>query len=84
MAAGNCCLITALVKCSISLVVQQSHVDAGREQLDSSLAAMTGKLAQMRSRLVRLDALGEQLTQIASLEDGEFDFSVGPRSWWSR
>lgn len=60
------------------LVVQQSHVDAGREQLDSSLAAMTGKLAQMRSRLVRLDALGEQLTQIASLEDGEFDFSVAP------
>ena len=60
------------------LVVQQSHVDAGREQLDSSLAAMTGKLAQMRSRLVRLDALAEQLTQIASLEDGEFDFSVAP------
>ena len=60
------------------LVVQQSHVDAGREQLDSSLAAMTGKLAQMRSRLVRLDALGEQLTQLASLEDGEFDFSTTP------
>ncbi len=60
------------------LVVQQSHVDAGREQLDTSLAAMTGKLAQMRSRLVRLDALGEQLTQLASLEDGEFDFSVAP------
>jgi murein DD-endopeptidase MepM/ murein hydrolase activator NlpD len=39
---------------------------------------MTLKLAQMRSRLVRLDALGEQLTQIASLEDGEFDFSVAP------
>lgn len=60
------------------LVVQQEQVDSGREQLDSSLSAMTLKLAQMRSRLVRLDALGEQLTQIASLEDGEFDFSVAP------
>ena len=60
------------------LVVQQEQVDNGREQLDSSLSAMTLKLAQMRSRLVRLDALGEQLTQIASLEDGEFDFSVAP------
>jgi murein DD-endopeptidase MepM/ murein hydrolase activator NlpD len=60
------------------LVVQQEQVDTGREQLDSSLSAMTFKLAQMRSRLVRLDALGEQLTQIASLEDGEFDFSVAP------
>jgi murein DD-endopeptidase MepM/ murein hydrolase activator NlpD len=60
------------------LVVQQEQVDTGREQLGSSLSAMTLKLAQMRSRLVRLDALGEQLTQIASLEDGEFDFSVAP------
>ena len=60
------------------LVVQQEQVDNGREHLDSSLSAMTLKLAQMRSRLVRLDALGEQLTQIASLEDGEFDFSVAP------
>jgi murein DD-endopeptidase MepM/ murein hydrolase activator NlpD len=60
------------------LVVQQEQVDAGRDQLGNSLSAMTLKLAQMRSRLVRLDALGEQLTQIASLEDGEFDFSVAP------
>lgn len=60
------------------LVVQQEQVDTGREQLGSSLSAMTLKLAQMRSRLVRLDALGEQLTQIASLEEGEFDFSVAP------
>ncbi len=60
------------------LVIQQDEVQAGRDQVASSVAAMTLKLAQMRSRLVRLDALGEQLTQIASLEDGEFDFSVAP------
>jgi murein DD-endopeptidase MepM/ murein hydrolase activator NlpD len=60
------------------LVIQQEEVDAGRDQVASSLSAMTVKLAQMRSRLVRLDALGEQLTQLASLEDGEFDFSVAP------
>lgn len=60
------------------LVVQQEQVNDGRDQLDSSLSAMTVKLAQMRSRLVRLDALGEQLTEIASLEEGEFDFSATP------
>jgi murein DD-endopeptidase MepM/ murein hydrolase activator NlpD len=58
--------------------LQREEVDAGRQQLDSSLSGMTLKLAKMRSRLVRLDALGEQLTQIASLEDGEFDFSSTP------
>ena len=32
------------------LVVQQSHVDAGREQLDSSLAAMTRRTRRTRHR----------------------------------
>ncbi len=39
---------------------------------------MTIKLAEMRSRLIRLDALGERLTQIARLEEGEFNFSDSP------
>ena len=60
------------------IVLQREDVDVGRQQLDNSLSGMTLKLAKMRSRLVRLDALGEQLTQIASLEDGEFDFSSTP------
>ena len=60
------------------IVLQREDVDAGRQQLDNSLSGMTVKLAKLRSRLVRLDALGEQLTQIASLDDGEFDFSSAP------
>ena len=68
----------SIVEMQHQLVIQQEEVQAGRDKVESSVAAMTLKLAQMRSRLVRLDALGEQLTQIASLEDGEFDFSVAP------
>ncbi len=60
------------------IVLQREDVDAGRQQLDNSLSGMTVKLAKLRSRLVRLDALGEQLTQIASLDDGEFNFSSTP------
>lgn len=60
------------------IVVQQNEVDAGRIQANNTLNAMTLKLAEMRARLVRLDALGEHLTQIASLESGEFDFSSTP------
>jgi len=60
------------------IVLQREDVDAGRQQLDNSLSGMTLKLAKMRSLFVLLDALGEQLTQIASLEDGEFDFSSTP------
>ena len=60
------------------IVVQKEEVSAGRDQAKNSLAAMTVKLAKLRSRLVRLDALGEQLTEMASLNDGEFDFSSTP------
>ena len=55
--------------------LQSDNVAVSREKVEQTLAAMTIKLAQMRSRLVRLDALGEQLTQVANLKDGEFDFS---------
>lgn len=60
------------------IVIQQKELDLGRQQVANSLSAMTAKLAQMKSRLVRLDALGEQLTEIAKLEQGEFDFSSTP------
>ena len=60
------------------IVIQQQELDLGRQQVANSLSAMTAKLAQMKSRLVRLDALGEQLTEIAKLEQGEFDFSSTP------
>lgn len=60
------------------IVIQQHELDSGRQQIVNSLSSMTAKLAQMKARLVRLDALGEQLTQIAKLEDGEFDFSSNP------
>ena len=58
------------------IVVQKEEITAGRDQAQNSLAAMTVKLAKLRSRLVRLDALGEQLTEIADLNDGEFDFPL--------
>ncbi|MBK14216.1 MAG: hypothetical protein CMK42_05180 [Porticoccaceae bacterium] len=58
------------------ILVQYKDVESGKHEVENTLSAMTAKLAQMRSRLVRLDALGEQLTQIASLQNGEFDFST--------
>ncbi len=58
------------------ILVQYKDVESGKHEVENALSAMTAKLAQMRSRLVRLDALGEQLTQIANLQNGEFDFST--------
>jgi len=60
------------------LILHRQELDGDRQQVEDTLSLMTAKLAQMRARLVRLDALGEQLTQISGLEDGEFDFSSTP------
>tara|TARA_R110002124_G_scaffold104335_3_gene254093 strand:- start:927 stop:1847 length:921 start_codon:yes stop_codon:yes gene_type:complete len=60
------------------LAEQQANLDAGREEARQKVAALTKKLAALQTRLLRLDALGARLANIADLEDGEFDFSLQP------
>ena len=36
------------------------------------------RIAQLQARIVRLDALGERLTKVGRLDEGEFDFSQAP------
>lgn len=42
------------------------------------LQAMTLSLAELQARMTRLDALGQHLTAMADLEEGEFDFNQMP------
>ena len=42
---------------------------------EQQLEALTLRLAMLQARLVRLDAVGERITSIANLDNGEFDFS---------
>jgi murein DD-endopeptidase MepM/ murein hydrolase activator NlpD len=42
---------------------------------ESKVQAMTINLAELEARMTRLDALGQHLTSMADLEQGEFDFS---------
>ena len=49
-----------------------------QNQADRRLQALTLTLAELQARMTRLDALGEHLTGMASLEEGEFDFSQPP------
>jgi len=60
------------------LADQRRAVAEGREDARRQLEALSLKLAQLQARLVRLDALGERLTVMAELDDGEFDFSSSP------
>jgi murein DD-endopeptidase MepM/ murein hydrolase activator NlpD len=60
------------------LANQQSIVDGTRRALQQNLDALALRLGQMNAHVVRLDALGARLTQMAGLKDGEFDFTNEP------
>lgn len=57
---------------------QQTEVSQAKREASEKLAALTLRMAELQARLVRLDALGERLTTIAKLDQGEFDFSHVP------
>jgi murein DD-endopeptidase MepM/ murein hydrolase activator NlpD len=60
------------------LAQQQSIVSSTRRTLQQNLDALALRLGQMNAHVVRLNALGARLTQMAGLKDGEFDFSSVP------
>jgi murein DD-endopeptidase MepM/ murein hydrolase activator NlpD len=60
------------------LAQQQSVVDGTRRALQQNIDALALRLGQMNAHVVRLDALGARLTQMAGLKDGEFDFTTEP------
>ncbi len=57
---------------------QKNDVEDTRWQAEKELEASALRIAQLQARIVRLDALGERLTKIGRLEEGEFDFSGPP------
>jgi murein DD-endopeptidase MepM/ murein hydrolase activator NlpD len=49
-----------------------------RQENEDTLGALAIRIAQMNARVIRLDALGRRLTDMAEIEDGEFDFDSAP------
>jgi murein DD-endopeptidase MepM/ murein hydrolase activator NlpD len=60
------------------LAKQQALVDETQRSLQQNLDALSLRIGQMNAHVVRLDALGTRLTQMAGLKDGEFDFTSAP------
>jgi murein DD-endopeptidase MepM/ murein hydrolase activator NlpD len=60
------------------LAEQEALLAATRDAMQQNVDALTMRLGQMNAHVVRLDALGSRLTQMAGLEEGEFDFSAAP------
>ncbi|WP_116368603.1 M23 family metallopeptidase [Parahaliea mediterranea] len=60
------------------LAQQSEDLDALKGEAELKLQALTHSLAELQARMTRIDALGEHLTAMAELDQGEFDFSQPP------
>lgn len=61
-----------------SVEAQASELQALEETTRDRLRGLTVRMAEMQAQLVRIDALGERLVEVAGLPAEEFDFSVPP------
>ncbi len=60
------------------LELQRQDIADAKLGAQEDINALSLRLAELQSRVVRLDALGERLTEIADLDRGEFDFHSVP------
>lgn len=65
---------------SLRAQIELQKTELGSVESDSrrNLDALALQLGQLRAQATRLNALGDRLTQVGKLEDGEFDFASEP------
>jgi murein DD-endopeptidase MepM/ murein hydrolase activator NlpD len=69
---------TQVVEWGAKLEEQRQQVVHTRRELQDRLDALTGRVGQMNAHMIRLDALGRRLTEMANLDKGEFNFDTEP------
>jgi murein DD-endopeptidase MepM/ murein hydrolase activator NlpD len=61
-----------------ALKAQSEEIERTRLKTQADLDALSGKVAELQVHIMRLDALGAQLTNMAGLKHGEFNFKAAP------
>jgi murein DD-endopeptidase MepM/ murein hydrolase activator NlpD len=56
----------------------RAEVESLRKQSREEFEAVGRRLAAMQARLLRMEALGQRVTEIVDLDEGEFDFTTPP------
>ncbi|HEX6550844.1 MAG TPA: M23 family metallopeptidase [Gammaproteobacteria bacterium] len=60
------------------LASQAQEVARAKQAAQINIDALSAKVGQLQAHIIRLDALGQQLTQMAGLKRGEFNFDEAP------
>jgi len=67
-----------VVKWGATLEAQRLEIMAAKRELQERLDALATRVGQMSAHVIRLDALGRRLTEMANLDKGEFNFDSPP------
>lgn len=57
------------------LALQSDAVQQVRRHAEQELTAMTMKVGEIQAQILRMEALGQRLAEVAQIEPGEFNFS---------
>jgi len=69
---------TELMELTGEIESQRETIDAIRQENEDTLDALAIRIAQMNARMIRLDAVGRRLTEMADIDDGELNFDTEP------
>jgi murein DD-endopeptidase MepM/ murein hydrolase activator NlpD len=68
----------ALLSPTAALRAEQQQIGALRAQVQDKVDALAMRLGSINASIIRLNALGKQLTQMANINSREFDFDHDP------
>jgi len=63
---------------SKQLATQEAQIAEAKRVLQENVDALAKRVGQMNAHVIRLDALGQRLTEMANIDDREFDFRNAP------
>jgi murein DD-endopeptidase MepM/ murein hydrolase activator NlpD len=75
---GSGVSISEVASLNEDLNSQRDAINVTRQKTEDTLDALAISVGQMNARVIRLDALGRRLIDMADLADGEFDFDAVP------
>jgi murein DD-endopeptidase MepM/ murein hydrolase activator NlpD len=68
----------AVVAMQAELAAQEAQLADVQAEAERRLTALAAKVGELNAHVIRLDALGERLVDVAKLEEGEFEFDSLP------
>jgi len=76
--AGSAQPIAEVDRFQTDLAEQREELQDLRARAQEQIDALAIRMGDLNARAIRLDALGTRLTEMADLDDGEFDFDAEP------